>query len=118
MKKAIFFLFLTLATVSQAKLKDTGDKLLIKDDRQLVDVLERKCIEKVLVDSGNIKRMVLLGYKLKSIELQVQENHFIGKHILVDANFTKPDDVEGTLTFATEFRCNMDLTDKVYLPIK
>ncbi len=118
MKKIVFFLFLAVSCVSQAKLQEAGDKLIIKDDRRLADILEKKCVEKLLVDSGNIKRMVLLGYKLQSIELQVQDNHFVGKHILVDAVFGKADDIEGQLTFATEFRCNMDLSDRVYLPVK
>ena len=118
MKNAVFFTIALVASTSFAKLNEVGDKAIIKNDRQLAELLETKCLEKLLVESGSTKRMLLLGYKLTSIQLVVQENHFIGKHVLVDVNFTKPDDVEGNLSYGNEFRCNLDLSAPVYLRIQ
>jgi hypothetical protein len=112
----VFILGLTLLVSMSSfaslktNLKNVGDSLTIQNEKDLRNVLEKKCLRDQLVDSNAAKIRVVVGQRLSSLRLKVSADSFLGKHIVVDAEYLQSESDGNTIPAGTEFRCSLDLS--------
>jgi hypothetical protein len=119
MKFMIFGLMTLMAASSFASvthnLTRVGDVKIIQNEKELRLALEAKCLKSQLVDSDAAKARVVVGQRLTSIKLKVENNPFNGKQIFVEAEYLLPESDGNTVPAGTEFGCSMDLTKLAYI---